>query len=168
MIIIIIYLILSFLLDIIVSLYTPASITSINYFITIYSIVSLVITYHYFENYKKYYIILIIMGILFDILFTNTFILNIFIFIIISLILKNLDYIIPNNAFTINIKSLISIYTYHIITYLLLLITHYQAYPISILLSVLIKSTIMTIIYTTISYLLIKKIYWHNFDRKIK
>lgn len=168
MIVIIIYLIISFLLDSIISLYIPASLTTLSYFKTIYTIVSLVVIFNYFENSKKYLIIAIILGALFDIVYTNTFLLNIVIFIVVYFLLTELDYIIPNNLFTINIKSLSALYTYHILTYIILLLTHYNSYSFSILLNILMKSTIMTIIYTTISYLLIKKIYWRHFDRKIK
>jgi len=168
MIVIIIYLIISFLLDSIISLYIPASLTTLSYFKTIYTLVSLVVIFNYFENSKKYLIIAIILGALFDTVYTNTFLLNIVIFIVVYFLLTELDYIIPNNLFTINIKSLSSLYTYHILTYIILLLTHYNSYSFSILLNILMKSTIMTIIYTTISYLLIKKIYWRHFDRKIK
>lgn len=168
MIVIIIYLIISFLLDSIISLYIPASLTTLSYFKTIYTIVSLVVIFNYFENSKKYLIIAIILGALFDTVYTNTFLLNIVIFIVVYFLLTELDYIIPNNLFTINIKSLSALYTYHILTYIILLLTHYNSYSFSILLNILMKSTIMTIIYTTISYLLIKKIYWRHFDRKIK
>ncbi len=168
MIVIIIYLIISFLLDSIISLYIPASLTTLSYFKTIYTLVSLVVIFNYFENSKKYLIITIILGALFDTVYTNTFLLNIVIFIVVYFLLTELDYIIPNNLFTINIKSLSALYTYHILTYIILLLTHYNSYSFSILLNILMKSTIMTIIYTTISYLLIKKIYWRHFDRKIK
>lgn len=168
MIVIIIYLIISFLLDSIISLYIPASLTTLSYFKTIYTLVCLVVIFNYFENSKKYLIIAIILGALFDTVYTNTFLLNIVIFIVVYFLLTELDYIIPNNLFTINIKSLSSLYTYHILTYIILLLTHYNSYSFSILLNILMKSTIMTIIYTTISYLLIKKIYWRHFDRKIK
>lgn len=168
MIVIIIYLIISFLLDSIISLYIPASLTTLSYFKTIYTLVSLVVIFNYFENSKKYLIIAIILGALFDTVYTNTFLLNIVIFIVDYFLLTELDYIIPNNLFTINIKSLSALYTYHILTYIILLLTHYNSYSFSILLNILMKSTIMTIIYTTISYLLIKKIYWRHFDRKIK
>lgn len=168
MIVIIIYLIISFLLDSINSLYIPASLTTLSYFKTIYTLVSLVVIFNYFENSKKYLIIAIILGALFDTVYTNTFLLNIVIFIVVYFLLTELDYIIPNNLFTINIKSLSALYTYHILTYIILLLTHYNSYSFSILLNILMKSTIMTIIYTTISYLLIKKIYWRHFDRKIK
>ena len=168
MITIILYLIVSFSLDSLISTYISSNLIELSYLTTIYTVISLVIIYNYFENSKKYLLIAIILGFLFDIVYTNTFLLNIIIFLLIYLLLKQLDYLMPNNIFTINIKSLASIYTYHITTYIIILLTHYNSYSLKILGSILLKSTIMTIIYTTISYIFIKKIYYKFSDKKIK
>ena len=73
MIISIIYLVLSFILDNFMSNIFPSTLTNISYFTTIYIIISFVIIYPYFNNEKKYYILLIIFGLLFDILYTGIF-----------------------------------------------------------------------------------------------
>ncbi len=158
MIVLLIYLIFSFILDAFSSLYLNFSIETISIFKTIYTIISLVIIYNYFKNKTKYLIILTISGILFDIVYTNTFILNIVIFLVIYLIIKYLDYLMPNNIFTINVKSIISIIIYYILTYLIMLLSNYSIYPFILLLKIITHSLIMTIIYTTISYLILEKI----------
>lgn len=159
MIIAITYVIISFLLDGLLSNYTGFSLVDPGWFKTIYSIISLVIIFNYFDNKKKYLSILVVLGIFFDIVYTNTFILNIVVFLLIYLALSNLDYMMPTNIITINIKSIVCISTYHIITYIILLLSNYNDYSIKLLFLILLKSLIMTIIYTTISYLLINKIY---------
>ena len=159
MIIAIIYVIISFLLDGIISNTVPFNLVDPSYFKTIYSLISLVIIYNYFDNKKKYLSILVILGILFDIVYTNTFILNIIVFITIYIVLSNLDYLIPNNIITINIKSIICISLYHILTYIILLLANYNSYSIKLLFIILLRSLSMTIIYTTISYLIMNKIY---------
>ena len=168
MIIMIIYAIISFLLDGFVSNYTGINIVNPSYLRTIYSLVSLVIIYNYFENDKKYLYLLFCLGIFFDIVYTNTPLLNIFIFFVIFIVLKQLDYIIPNNILTINIKSLICISIYHTMSYFILVLVAYHNYPINLLTKILSRSIIMTIIYSTISYLIIKKIYFNKYDKKIK
>ena len=168
MIIIIIYTIISFLLDGLLSNYISTFMLNPSYLRTIYSIISLVIIFNYFENKNKYLFILIILGILFDIVYTNTFLLNIILFTLIYLFLNIIDYYLPNNIFTINIKSVISIFIYHIFSYLILLLTHYNNYTFNLLLLILKRSIIMTIIYTTISYLVIKKLYYQKYNRPIK
>ena len=155
----IIYVIISFLLDGIISNILPFNLVDPSYFKTIYSVISLVIIYNYFDNHKKYLTILITLGIFFDIIYTNTFILNIVVFLIIYIVLSNLDYIITTNIFTINIKSIVCISTYHITTYIILLLANYNSYSIKLLGLILIRSIIMTIIYTTISYLIMNKMY---------
>ena len=81
MILIIIYTIISFLLDGLMSNYIPVNINELSYLTTIYSVISIVVIYNYFENEKKYLIIITILALLFDIVYTNTFPLNIIIFI---------------------------------------------------------------------------------------
>ena len=164
MIIMIIYTIISFLLDGLTSNF----ISSNSYFGTIYSVIALVIIYNYFENDMKYLKILIPLGILFDIVYTNTFVLNIFLFLCIYLIIKKINIYIVDNLITISIKSLLAITIYHILSYLILLFAGYADYSFNLLLMILLKSIVMTIIYTTISYLLIKKIYYGKYFKKIK
>ena len=168
MIVIIAYTIISFLLDGLLSNYMSINIIDPSCFRTIYSVISLVIIFNYFDNDTKFLKILLIIGILFDIVYTNTFLLNIIIFLIIYLINKKINIFIPNNLFTINLKSFLSITIYHTLSYIILLLANYQNYPFKYLLLILSRSIIMTIIYTTISYLLIKKIYFKIYDKKIK
>ena len=167
MVIVIIHLIFSFLLDGFLSNYTEVLSLDPSYLKTIYTIISLVIIFRYFESEKKYIIILTITGILFDIVYTNTFLLNPFIFYIIYLFIKFLDYFIPNNLLTVNIKSLTAIIIYHTITYFLLQISGYHHYEIELLLDIIVRSIIATIIYTSISYLIFKKIFFKKYDKKI-
>ena len=159
MIVAIIYVIISFLLDGLMSNLLPFNLVDPSYLKTIYSVISLVILYNYFDNKQKYLKILIILGIFFDIVYTNTFILNIIVFLVIYIILSIVDYMIPTNIITINIKSISCIFLYHILTYIILLLANYNSYSIKLLGIILLKSIIMTIIYTTISYLIMNKIY---------
>ena len=168
MILIIIYTIISFLLDGLISNYIPVNINELSYLTTIYSVISIVVIYNYFENEKKYLIIITILALLFDIVYTNTFPLNIIIFIAIYMLIKTLNYYIPNNLFTINIKTILSMTIYHILSYLILLLVHYNDYPIKLLYITIYKSIIMTIIYTTVSYIITKKLYNKYYDKKIK
>ena len=168
MIILIIHVIISFLLDGLLSNYISTNIINPSYFRTIYSIVSLVVIFSYFEDNKKYLYILFIVGALFDIVYTNTFILNIVIFLLIYMIINILNNYIPNNIFTINIKSLLAIATYHILSFLILSLANYHIYSINALGIILYRSIIMTIIYTSISYLILRKVYYKIYDKKVK
>ena len=81
MLLLIIYVLFSFLLEGFMSNIFASSLTDVSYFTTIYTVISFVVIYPYFYNKKKYYILLIIFGILFDALYTSTFIVNVFIFL---------------------------------------------------------------------------------------
>lgn len=153
-----IYLIFSFLLDSISTNYLNYELANLSYFKTIYTIISLIIVYGYYRNKTKYFITLIIISFLFDIRYTNTFILNPVIFLIIYLINIFLDNHLSNNLITCNIKTIISIVAYHLLTYIILILANYNSYSLKLLLLIIIHSIPMTIIYTTISYLIIKQI----------
>ena len=155
MIISIIYLVFSFLLEGIMSNIFPSTLSNISYFTTIYIIISFAIIYPYFDNDKKFFILIFIFGILFDILYTSTIFVNTFIFIIIGIVIKILY----------NIISYVGIIIYHILSFIILMITGYGDYSIILLFNIIIHSIFMTIIYTSISYFTMKFMY-NKFDIK--
>lgn len=156
--ILLIYTIFSFVLDNLISTYINYSLPNISYLSTIYALISLIIIEPFYINKKKYYITLIIIGILFDIVYTNTFIINIILFLVVILFSKLIDYKYHDNLLTINIKTILGIIIYHTLTYFIMLITHYNNYDIILLWNIILRSIIMTIIYTSISYIILKKI----------
>ena len=135
--------------------YTPEN---VSMFFTIYPLLALLVLYPNFENQKKIILLLVIFGLLTDLIYSNTFIFNTCLFYIIYKINKIFHFFFPYNLLTINISNLIGIYVYHIITFLFLILLNFDNYNISILLKIIFNSTIMTIIYTTIIYWLIKVI----------
>ena len=165
MIISIIYLVISFLLEGIMSNIFPSTLSNISYFTTIYIIIAFTIIYPYFDNDKKFFILIFIFGILFDILYTSTIFVNIFIFIIIGIVIKILYNILPGNVFMTNIISYVGIIIYHILSFIILMITGYGDYSIILLFNIIIHSIFMTIIYTSISYFIMKFMY-NKFDIK--
>ena len=165
MIISIIYLVISFLLEGIMSNIFPSTLSNISYFTTIYIIISFSIIYPYFDNDKKFFILIFIFGILFDILYTSTILVNTFIFIIIGIVIKILYNILPGNVFMTNIISYVGIIIYHILSFIILMITGYGDYSIILLFNIIIHSIFMTIIYTSISYFIMKFMY-NKFDIK--
>lgn len=159
MIVSIIYLLLSFILDNFMSNIFPSTLSDISYFTTIYIIISFVIIYPYFSNEKKYYLLVIIFGILFDILYTGTFVFNMFVFLILSILIKMLNNVFPENIFTTNIISIIVISGYHMLSFVIFSIVGSIDYDFMLLINIVIRSTLMTIVYTSISYYVMKFIY---------
>ena len=163
----IIYITISFFLDGILSNITNTSMINPSYFRTLYTIIALVVSYSYFDNQKKYLYLLLIFGFLFDIVYTNTILLNIIIFLLIYILLRFIDNFVPNNIFMINIKALIAVFMYHIISYLFLMLAD-KYYPPKLLGIIIVRSIVMTLIYTSTSYLLFKRIYLNKYDKFVK
>ena len=155
----IIIVVISFLLDALISNHIGYTLTDPSIFKTIFTIVSLVSIYPYFNNDKKYLYILIITGILFDIIYTGTFLFVTLIFVIIYLVNKFLDFFLPFNLLNINILSIVSIYIYHILSFIILNLVKYNSYNINLLFNIILHSIISTIIYTTIIYFILRYIY---------
>lgn len=168
MIVSIIYLIISFLLENFMSIIFPSTLSSISFFTTIYTVIGLVILYPYFSNHKKYYLLVIIFGILFDILYTSTFILNLIIFLIVSFVIKILYDILSENVFMTNLISVVAIILYHLLSFVILSIFGSINYDFMLLINIILHSILMTIIYTSISYFVIKFIYSRLNIKQIK
>lgn len=168
MIVSIVYLIVSFLLESVMTSVFPTTFGDVSYFSTIYTIIAFVVLYPYFSNEKKYYILIIIFGCLFDVLYTSTILINLVLFIVIAFVIKILNNLISDNIFMINIISIISIVVYHTLTFIILNLTTSGVYGISLLFDIVIHSIIMTIIYTSISYAIIKFIYGRLDIKQIK
>ena len=144
----------------------PATLGSVSYFTTIYTIISLVVIYPYFVNEKKYYILVIVFGALFDILYTSTLLINIVFFLLLAVVIKLLNTFIPNNILTINVISILCIIIYHVLSFVLLNLETSQTYDLILLGKIISHSILMTIIYTSISYIVIRFIY-NKFDIKM-
>lgn len=168
MIIAIIYMIISFLLENFMSIIFPSTLSSVSFFTTIYTIIGLVILYPYFSNYKKYYLLVIIFGLLFDILYTSTFVLNVVLFLTVAIVIKVLYDIFPENIFMTNLISIIVIVLYHLFSFIILSIFGNINYDIMLLINIITHSLLMTIIYTSISYFVIKFIYGKYNVKQIK
>ena len=131
------------------------SIINPSWFSTVYVLINLIILFPYYENRKKYLKLLIIFGLLIDIVYTNTLILNTIIFLAIYFICKQINYFLPQNILTVNVLAIISIILYHIFNYLILTIIVFDTYTIKELLTIIAHSLIMTILYGSIMYLII-------------
>ena len=155
MIISIILLIISFIVQGVISNVIGYTQENITIFYTIYPLLTLLTIYPYFENKNKFLLILIIFGLLTDLVYSNTLIFNTCLFYAIYKIHQTFHFFFPYNLFTISISSLIGVYIYHVTTFLFLVLINFNNYNPIILLNTLLNSTIMTIIYTIITYLLL-------------
>lgn len=158
MIIYIITLVLSFLLDGFVPNYTNILLNNNSLFSTTFSISAIIIIAPYIENNKKYLIISLIIGALFDIAYTNTFLLNMFVFLILSLIIRFLYQVLSNHPILPIILSVLGIVLYNCITYIILIVCNYTTLSINNLITCIEKNLIMTIIYSSIITIILHKL----------
>lgn len=151
-------LIFSFLFQGFISNHLKYSLTDPSILSCVYLLVTLIVILPYFENEKKYIKLLVIFGLLMDIVYTNTFILNTLIFLVIYFVCKFINYFLPHNIFTINLLNIVSMIVYHLLTFLILLIIGYDKYSFLLLLKIISHSLIMTIVYGNIMYLIVSSL----------
>ena len=92
------------------------------------------------------------------IVYTNTLLLNVFVFIILGLNVILLNSKLPNNILYNTLISLINVFVYYILTYLILIIVNYFNVSINVLLHILICSIIMSIIYSILLTFILNKL----------
>ena len=155
----IISLIITCLFQGIISNYLGYTYECLSIFSTIYILLNLLILKPYFENEKKFFTLLIIFGIVIDIAYTNTFILNTCFFIIVYYFSKAFHSFFPYNFITINISNLLGVFLYHTLSFLFLWILKFDNYSIGMLLKILSHSVIMTLLYTSVVYFIIHFFY---------
>lgn len=159
MIISILYLIISLFLEVIMSIFFPSTLNNVSLFTTIYTIIGFVIIYPYFSNMKKYFLLIIIFGSLFGILYGSGFVFSLFLFLLVAIVIRLLYNIFPENIFMTNLISYISIFIYHLLSFIFLNLFSSISYSFMTLVNILFGSIIMTIIYTSISYFIMRFIF---------
>lgn len=149
----------SFLLDAFISSYIPISITNNNVLVPMFTLVSLVIIYPYFNNENQNYLIVcLIFGLLYDITFTNTFGLNSTLFCVIGFVTIFLNNGLSNSLISLLIKLVINIVIYNLLLYLILIMLDYMDYRFISLLLKILKSLLLNCIYLIILYFTTNKI----------
>ncbi len=159
MIVSIIYLLFSFILEGFMSNIFSSTLSNISIFSTIYTVVAIVVIYPYFVNEKKFFLLIGIFGFLFDVVYTSTFPLNLIIFLLIGLVVKLLNSLFQDNILMCSLISLLCIITYHVVTFIVLIIVKYADYNVMLLFNIIIHSLLTTLIYTIISYFIFKFIF---------
>ncbi len=113
-------LITSFLLDGIVSNYLPLN----GIWNQLFTITSLIIVYPYFNgNKREYYKYSFILGIFYDLIYTDTIIFNAFMFLLMARIIVKLASVLSDTYINLLIITLMLIIVYRSVTYILMVIT---------------------------------------------
>lgn len=162
-----IYQVTSFLLDIIFSMSLPSAYQNISYFYPLLFIGCIPISYLLTKNKKYFFLLIVILGIIYDLLFSDIPLLNLYYFVFYGLFL----YIFYNNKeksyLNIILISIIGIIFYDFYLFLILNLTKYASLKIEFLNYKIIHSLALNIIYILISIFLLKgRIFGYKKRRK--
>lgn len=154
-----IIIIISIILEIILNLYINID----SYLVPLFTLLSLIFVYPYFKNSKKdFFVFSFILGFVYDLVFTNFYILNSFIFLFVSIVIyyffKKFNY----KIFNIIFLSVILISIYNFALYIIFDVYKYNDYTIVEFLFILKHFFIINIIYIISSYLISNKLYLKN------
>lgn len=136
--------IISFILEGILSNYLPVN----GILAPLFTLVSLVIVYPYFNgNKREYYKYAFFLGLIYDIVYTDTIIYYAFMFLLISYMVTSLMRILSDNYLNLVIITVILIVIFRIITYILMVITGNLIFNYHTLLKGIYNSLLINIIY---------------------
>lgn len=144
---------LSFFLESNLSLFIPINTLFFN---ICFVFSSLIIISKMVENKNKYYLIVIIISLVYDLIFTNRLGFSVLTFLISSIFIKNIDKLIFSNSDIIKYLSIFVIY--RLISYFILIIVGYLTFNYIVLLKSIYSSIILNLVYVLLfNYLFLQK-----------
>lgn len=153
----IIILIISFILDGVLTNFLPYGVENISLFTPLLTIVALVVIYNFFYHEEKnYYILSFIIGILYDLFYTNLLFLDGLLFLLIAFVITKIYKLVGFNYMWIALDILISIIIYECSFALVIVIFNLVPMSIYRLLYKIGHSIILNIIYGELLYFIIK------------
>lgn len=153
----IIILIISFILDGVLTNFLPFGVENISLFTPLLTIVALVVIYNFFyHKEKKYYILSFIIGILYDLFYTNLLFLDGLLFLLIAFVITKIYKVVGFNYMWIALDILISIIIYECSFALVIVIFNLVPMSIYRLLYKISHSIILNIIYGELLYFIIR------------
>ena len=155
----IIILIISFILDGILTNFLPYLVNDLSLFTPLLTLVSIFMIYPFYKKKQnKYFIIITIVGILYDLFYTNLLFFNASLFIIIGLITKYIYKNFKINYIRIIIYIILIITFYELLTGIIILIFNLVPITLPKVIYKITHSLILNIIYSEIIYLILKKL----------
>ena len=152
-----IIIIVSLLFDGILSNYLPYLYTNLSIFTPLLTLISIFMIYPFFRKKEKnYFIIIFIVGIIYDLLYTNLLFFNGVLFVIIGLLIRYIYKTYEITPLRLILYLIILIISYETLTGLILLI--YNVVPVTFykVFYKIINSLLLNIIYGELIYLIIK------------
>lgn len=142
--------ILSFFLESIISNFIPLD---SHFFVPLLSLMSLILIYPYFNGEKEDYIkVSALMGFLYDVVFTDTLLLNLVLFILIGLFICFLNRLFSTNFFSIVLVSVLVIIAYRFMNYGILCLSGLFEFQMIRFIDSILCSLLLNVIYVILLY----------------
>ncbi len=151
-----IYLIISTIIDILLSTNITNTYQNLNYFFPLILITSLPISYLLTKNKIIFFITIIILGIIYDLLYSDIPLINLYFLILLTLIIKIFYQNKKPTPLNITILTLIGTITYDLYLSLILILTNFQNITINDIIYKETHSLILNIIYLILSLIILK------------
>lgn len=147
----------SLIIDGVLTNFLPYSVSALSLFTPLTTLVSLIIVYpFYYHRDKEYYILAFILGIIYDLFYTNLLFLNGFLFLLIALLYVKLYKEIGDGVIRILISILLCIVIYELLTAGIILIFNLVPLTFSKVLYKIDHSLLLNLIYGEILFLITK------------
>jgi len=155
----IVIIIISILLDGILTNILPYTVNNLSIFTPMFTILLPIIIYpFYIKEEKKYLITLIIIGIIYDLFYTNLLFYDAIVLFIFGLIMIKLYKNIGYNYIKVLIYTLLGIILYELFNYLVIIIFNLVSINLLEVIYKITHSIILNLIYVSILYIIIKKL----------
>ena len=144
--------VLSFLLEGIVS--NIVGITS-TWLVPLFSIVSLIIIYPYFNHEEGNFLkVCFAVGLFYDLVYTDTLVINACIFTLIGFFIRWLNSWMSNHAISVLFITFLTIFVYRILMYLILIVVGFLPFDLNTLVTSTTSSLLLNLIYAEVLYLI--------------
>lgn len=151
-----IYLLISIILDITASTLITSTYQNINYLFPQILISSLTISYLLIKNKKLYFIIITLLGLIYDILYSDIFLINTYFFLLQGLFLQAFYKNKEQTPLNVSLVSILTFIFYDIYIFFTLILLKEETFKITELYYKISHSLILNIIYITLSLVILK------------
>ena len=150
----IIILVISFLLEGVISNFVPVN----GFLAPLFTLTALIIIYPLFDESFEYYKYAFITGLAYDLFYTDTIVFHAIIFTFMAFLITRLNLVLSDNYVNVLIIIAICILVYRVITYGLLILVSSMSFDFLSLVFSILKSLIINLIYRVILFFVVKKI----------
>lgn len=150
----VIILIVSFLLEGVISNFVPIN----GFMAPLFTLVSLIVIYPLFDDVSEYYKYVFVTGLVYDLFYTDTIIFHAIIFCFMAFIITRMNLVLSDNYINFLIIMAICILIYRTFTYSLLVLVSSVSFSFIALILSILKSLIINLIYSAILFFVLKKV----------